>query len=47
MPFPKGVKPPGSGRKPGSRNKRTVAIPLVVAATGKTPLEVMLEAMRS
>jgi hypothetical protein len=47
MPFPKGVKPPGSGRKPGSRNKRNLEIERAVAATGKTPLEVMLEAMRS
>jgi hypothetical protein len=47
MPFPKGVKPPGSGRKRGSRNKRTLEIVRNVAATGKTPLEVMLEAMRS
>jgi hypothetical protein len=47
MPFPKGVKPPGSGRKPGSRNKRNVEIERRVASTGKTPLEVMLECMRS
>jgi hypothetical protein len=46
MPFPKGVKPPGSGRKPGSKNKRTLELEWNVALTGKTPLEAMLEAMR-
>jgi hypothetical protein len=47
MTFIKGDKrPPGSGRKPGSRNKRNVEIERRVALTGKTPLEVMLEGMR-
>jgi hypothetical protein len=48
MPFQKGLKKlPGAGRRPGSRNKRTNEIEKQVALTGKTPLEVMLEAMRS
>jgi hypothetical protein len=47
MPFPKGVKPRGSGRKLGSKSKRTLEIARNVALTGKTPLEVMLECMRS
>jgi hypothetical protein len=47
MPFKKGDKrPPGAGRKFGSRNKRTNEIEKQVALTGKTPLEVMLDAMR-
>jgi hypothetical protein len=48
MPFKRGDKrPPGAGRRRGSRNKRNLEIERRVAATGKTPLEVMLEAMRS
>jgi hypothetical protein len=47
MPFTKGDKrPPNAGRKPGSKNRRTLEIENKVAATGKTPLEVMLETMR-
>lgn len=36
----------GAGRKPGSATKKTREIANRVAATGKTPLEVMIEAMR-
>jgi hypothetical protein len=36
---------PGAGRKPGSVTKKTRAIAERVAATGMTPLEVMIEAM--
>jgi hypothetical protein len=47
MTFIKGAKkPPGSGRRPGSKNKRSLQIERAVALTGKTPLEVMLEGMR-
>lgn len=37
---------PGSGRKPGSRNKRTDEQAAAVAASGLTPLEFMLSVMR-
>ena len=44
---PRGVpKTPGSGRKKGSRNKRTRELEQRVATTGKTPMEVMLDRMR-
>jgi hypothetical protein len=47
MPFKKGdKKPPTSGRKLGSRNKRPLEIARNVALTGRTTLEVMLDAMR-
>ena len=38
---------PGSGRKPGTRNKRTDEQAAAVAASGLTPLEYMLSVMRS
>ena len=44
--MPKGGKRVHAGRKPGTLNKRTQAIAAIVAATGKSPLEVMVEAMR-
>lgn len=37
---------PGSGRKKGSKNIKTVEIANKAAASGITPLEVMVEAMR-
>jgi hypothetical protein len=47
MPFNKGdPKPPGSGRKKGSSNKRTLAIVRAVVAEGMTPLEYMLDVLR-
>jgi hypothetical protein len=48
MLFVKGQKKlPNSGRKRGTRNKRANEIEKQVALTGKTPLEVMIEAMLS
>lgn len=41
-----GGKRPGSGRKPGTRNKRTEEMIAKVEATGLTPLDIMLQAMR-
>ncbi len=41
----RGGRRPGAGRPPGAANKRTRAIADQVAQTGKTPLEIMLEAM--
>jgi hypothetical protein len=37
---------PGAGRPKGARNKKTVELQRCVEATGKTPLDVMLDAMR-
>ncbi len=37
---------PGSGRKPGTRNRRTEEQAAAVAATGLTPLEYLLSVMR-
>lgn len=37
---------PGAGRKPGTANKRTREIADAAAASGITPLEVMVETMR-
>jgi len=37
---------PGSGRKPGSPNKKTAELQSAVAASGITPLDYMLEVMR-
>jgi hypothetical protein len=46
MPFKKGDKrPPNAGRKPGSRNRRTVELEWTAALTGKTPLKIMLATM--
>lgn len=42
-----GGKRPGAGRKPGSRNKRTVEQAEAVAASGLTPLDYMLSVMRN
>lgn len=41
-----GGKRPGAGRKPGVRNKRTRKMLDIVAASGLTPLDCMLTAMR-
>lgn len=38
---------PGSGRKPGSHNKRTQELLDNIASTGQTPLEFMIEQMRN
>jgi hypothetical protein len=43
----RGGKRPGSGRKPGSVNKRTQEIAEKASAEGITPLEVMIQAMRN
>jgi len=43
---PRGGKRPGAGRKPGSATKRTREIADQAAASGLTPLEVMLRLMR-
>jgi hypothetical protein len=46
MTFIKGdQRPLGAGRRPGSKNKRTVELEKAVAATGKTPLQVLLDSM--
>jgi len=37
---------PGSGRKPGQRNKRTIEQAAEVAASGQTPLDYLLSVMR-
>lgn len=42
-----GGKREGAGRKKGAPNKKTAEIQEQVAATGKTPLEVMLDIMRN
>lgn len=42
-----GGRRPGAGRKPGSATKKTRDIADKAAATGLTPLEVMLEAMNA
>jgi len=39
-------KTPGSGRKKGSRNKRTLALQTEIAASGEIPLDYMLRVMR-
>jgi hypothetical protein len=41
----KGGRRPGAGRKPGSLTTKTRAIAEQAAASGKTPLEIMLEAV--
>lgn len=38
---------PGSGRKKGSPNKKTAELQKVVAESGITPLEYMLQVMRA
>jgi hypothetical protein len=46
MTFVKGAKkPPGSGRRAGSKNRKTVELEWTAALTGKTPLKVLLDAM--
>lgn len=45
--MPKGGWRPGSGRKPGSANKKTREIADRAAAEGVTPLEYMLGILRS
>jgi hypothetical protein len=42
----RGGKREGAGRKPGTRNKKTVEQVEAVAASGVTPLEYMLAVMR-
>lgn len=42
----KGGPRPGSGRKPGSPNKKTAALQAAVADSGVTPLDYMLSVMR-
>lgn len=42
-----GGKRPGAGRKPGQKNKATLEREAAVAASGTTPLDLMLKAMRS
>jgi hypothetical protein len=44
--MPRGGWREGAGRKPGSANLRTRAIADQAAAEGRTPLEIMLKAMR-
>jgi hypothetical protein len=44
--MPRGGARPGSGRKPGTANRKTREIADKAAAEGITPLEVMLEVMR-
>lgn len=44
--MPRGGRQPGSGRKPGTKNRRTIEIAVKAAAAGITPLEVMLSTMR-
>src|SRR5579862_5533944 len=47
MPFVKGTpKPPGSGRRKGTVNKRTAARTEAVVSAGVTPLEYMLGVLR-
>jgi hypothetical protein len=43
----KGGARPGSGRKPGSPNKKTAEVQKAVAESGITPLEYMLTVMRA
>ena len=43
----KGGARPGSGRKPGSPNKRTAEVVKAVEESGMTPLEYMLSVMRN
>jgi hypothetical protein len=43
----KGGKRPGAGRKPGVPNKRTAEVQAAVEASGVTPLDFMLNVMRS
>lgn len=43
----RGGRRPGAGRKPGSATKKTREVADRAAASGITPLEVMLEAMES
>ncbi len=43
----RGGRRPGSGRKPGSANKRTREVADKAAADGITPLEVMLNTMKA
>lgn len=43
----RGGKRQGAGRKPGSRSKKTVALLAAVQEQGITPLEFMLNIMRS
>ena len=38
---------PGSGRKPGSPNKKTAAFQKAVEESGVTPLDYMLQVMRN
>lgn len=45
--MPRGGKREGAGRKKGSRTTRTQEIARAAAAAGISPLEVMLEAMRT
>lgn len=42
-----GGKRPGAGRKPGQKNKATLEREAAVAASGTTPLALLLKAMRS
>ena len=43
----KGGRRPGAGRKPGGRNKRTLATIAAAEASGITPLDYMLRVMRN
>ena len=43
----KGGKREGAGRKPGSRNKKTLATVAAIEASGLTPLDYMLRVMRN
>ena len=45
--MPKGGPRPNSGRKPGSPNKKTAELQRKIAAEGITPLEYMLQVLRS
>lgn len=44
--MPRGGTRPGSGRKPGSPNKKSRAVALEAAATGLSPVAVLLHHMR-
>lgn len=45
--MPRGGQREGAGRKPGSKTQKTVDIALRAAENGQTPLEYMLDVMRS
>ena len=42
----RGGKRPGAGRKPGSKNKKSVELIAKIEESGETPLEFMLRVMR-